>query len=151
MAIGERWKGFAELPPHIGAAVERLDPLFAREGVRLAYLFGSLARGEAAHDVDLALLVQGQPAYRLREPIADHLHTERLDLVDLALAPPVLRFEIVSTGRLLYAADDREVERFEMETLRLYRDTHHLRQRQRQMLRERFAQWSSNGKPSKHD
>ena len=42
MAIGERWKGFAELPPHIGAAVERLDPLFAREGVRLAYLFAAI-------------------------------------------------------------------------------------------------------------
>ena len=151
MAIEERWKGIAELPLKIGTAVEGLVPLFAREGVRLAYLFGSLARGEAAHDVDLALLVEGQPAYRLHEPIADRLHTQRLDLVDLALAPPVLRFEIVSTGRLLYAVDERTVERFEMETLRLYRDTHHLRQQQRQMLRERFAQWSSDDKPSKHD
>jgi predicted nucleotidyltransferase len=139
MAIKERWQGFRELPPDVEQRLGRLIPLFEREGVLLAYLFGSLAQGREAHDVDLALLVRDQPAFRLRMPIADCLQTERVDLVDLRDAPPVLRFEIVRTGRLLYAADEEEQERFEMATIHLYRDTRFLRCQQRQYLRERFS------------
>ena len=138
-----RWKGFRELPPDIEQAVERLIPLFEREGVGLAYLFGSLGRGEKGHDVDLALLVQDQPAFHLREAIVECLGTDRVDLIDLKQAPPVLRFEIVSTGRLLYAPDPELENRFEMATIHLYRDTHHLRRQQERILRERFDAWSS--------
>jgi predicted nucleotidyltransferase len=145
--MSERWKGFRELPADIEQALQRLIPLFEREGVLLAYLFGSLGRGERANDVDLAVLVRDGPAFRLREAIAECLGTERLDLVDLRRAPPVLRFEIVRTGRPLYAADLELQERFELATIHLYRDTHWLRRQQQQYLRERLAKWSSDDKP----
>ncbi len=127
MGIAERWKRFAPLPSDMENRLERLGPLFDREGVLLAYLFGSLAQGKAGDDVDPAVLDQEAPrtdplsggAFRLREPIVELLGTERVDLVDLRDAPPVLRFEILRTGRALYVADPKVQERFEMETIHL--------------------------------
>jgi predicted nucleotidyltransferase len=135
----ERWRRFQEIPPDIADRLAQLPLLLAQHGVTLAYLFGSLARGKAGHDIDLALLSPATPPFRLRDVIAAHLGTQRLDLIDLAQAPPVLRFEVLRTGRLLYAVDQPTQTRFELATLQLYRDTHPLRERQRLMLRERFA------------
>jgi predicted nucleotidyltransferase len=140
MAIAERWKRFRELPPDIEEALERLTPLFEGEGVLLAYLFGSLGRGDTGQDVDLALLTRDTPPFRLRDAITSHLGTQRVDLVDLRRASPVLRFEIIRTGRSLYVADVETQERFEMATLRLYRDTAPLRRQQGEYLRRRMAQ-----------
>jgi predicted nucleotidyltransferase len=139
VSTAERWKGFRELPPDIEEALGRLTPLFERERVVLAYLFGSLSRGQAGQDVDLAILVEDAPAFRLRRAVADCLGTERVDLVDLRRASPVLRFEIVRSGRPLYVADEEIQERFELATLREYRDTHPLRRRQREYLHRRMA------------
>jgi predicted nucleotidyltransferase len=148
MSIPERWDKFSELPLNIKQRLARLIPLFEREGVQLAYLFGSLGQDQSGHDVDLAILTEGEPAFRLRSAIAECLGTERLDLVDLRRASPVLRFEIVRTGQLLYTADQALSERFELATLQVYRDTAWLRRRQRAYLRERMELWSSGEKPS---
>ena len=148
MAIKERWKGFAELPTDIQQKLEQLPALFETHGVQLAYLFGSLNRGPEANDVDLAVWVPDLPAFRLRDPIVECLGTERLDLVDLQRASPVLRFEVLKTGHPLYVADEAFQECYEMQVIRAYRDTHYLRRRQREYLRERFAQWSSDQRPS---
>lgn len=151
MGIAERWTRFRALPPDIQQKLAGLIPLFEREGVLLAYLFGSLAQDKPGHDVDLALLVEDQPAFRLRTAISDCLDTERLDLVDLERASPVLRFEVISTGRLLYARSPLITEDFEMSTLRIYKDTAWLRRRQREHLKERMEQWSSDPSPSSSD
>lgn len=140
MSIAERWNRFQELPPNIKGALGRLTSLFEREGVLLAYLFGSLSRGQAGQDVDLAVLTRDRPAFHLREAITDCLETERLDLVDLRRASPVLRFEIIRTGRRLYVADEEALEQFELATLHLYRDTRPLRRRQREYLARRMTQ-----------
>jgi hypothetical protein len=86
--------------------------------------------------VDLAILVQDAPAFRLREAIAECLGTEGVNLVYLRCAAPVLRFEIIRTGQPLYATNEEAQERFELATLHLYRDTRPLRSRQRTYLNE---------------
>jgi predicted nucleotidyltransferase len=143
MAIKERWKGFADLSPDIKQKLQQLPPLLEKHGVLLAYLFGSLCRhvatGDTANDVDLAVWSPDMPAYRLREPIADCLGTERLDLVDLQRASPVLRFEILRAGQPFYVADEDFQQRYELQTVRVYQDTAYLRRRQREILKERFA------------
>lgn len=139
MGIKERWGRSAPLPEDILGRLERLEWVFKREGVEVAFLFGSLAHGEEAEDIDLAVQIPGKPVFRLREAVARLLGTERIDLVDLDLAPPHLRFEILRTGRCLYAASESSLERFILDTLRTYRDTHYLRSRQRAVLRERTA------------
>jgi len=67
----DRWKGFAELPDEVERSLRDLDELFARSGVQLAYLFGSLGRGESSHDVDLALLGGPKPIFELRQAIVE--------------------------------------------------------------------------------
>ena len=140
MGTKERWRGFRELPPDIKQGLERLVPLFEQENVLLAYLFGFLSQSQEGNDVDLAVLVQEGPAFRLRDAVVDCLETERVDLVDPQRAPPVLRFQIIRTGLPLYVSDQALRERLELATLHLYRDTRFLRQQQQQHLRERFAQ-----------
>lgn len=145
MAIPEKWRGFADLPADLVERLEGLPRLLEERGVRLAYLFGSLVeapRDARPEDVDLALLTDDEPAERLRSPLVEALGTGRVDIVDLATAPPVLRFEIVRSGRLVYARDDETLNRFELDTLHLYRDTAPMRARQAEYLRERMARWS---------
>ena len=139
MGIPERWTKFPELPPNIKQNLAQLIPLLEREGVQLAYLFGSLSQSQEGHDIDLAILTQREPAFRLRAAITRCLGTERVDLVDLRRASPMLRFEILRTGQLLYAADQALGERFELATLRVYRDTAWLRRQQRTYLQERMG------------
>jgi predicted nucleotidyltransferase len=148
MSIPERWERVRQLPPDIKQKLDQLIPLFEQKDVQLAYLFGSLSQDKQAQDVDLAILTRNEPAFHLREAITDCLNTERVDLVDLQSASPVLRFEILRTGQLLYAANEMLSEKFELDTLRLYKDTAWLRRHQETFLKERMKQWSSDRKPS---
>jgi predicted nucleotidyltransferase len=147
MSNPERWTRFRELPANMDRKLTQLIPLFKREDVLLAYLFGSLVGDKPGHDVDLAILTRSGPVFRIRAAITDCLGTERVDLVDLRHASPVLRFEILRTGRLLYTADPLVAEHFELATLRLYRDTAWLRRQQREYLQERMERWSSGERP----
>ncbi len=146
MGIPESWKGHEPLPEGIKSSLEKLTPIFEREGVILAYLFGSLAKtgevgGREPHDVDLALLTEEKPAWKLWDEIAEALRTERLDIVDLRTAAPVLLFEIIRSGRLIYSSDEAARERFVLNVLHLYRDTAPLRRRQRAVLKRRMDRW----------
>jgi predicted nucleotidyltransferase len=141
----ERWTRYRPLPQDIEKRLENLVPLFEKEGVLLAYLFGSLvqkgeklSRPRPPGDVDLAILTKEGTVYELQEAIVDVLGTDRLDLVDLRKASPVLRFEILRSGRPIYISDDDLRERYEMETIHLYRDTELMRRRQRKVLKERM-------------
>lgn len=147
MAILERWKGHRPLPEGIKSSLEELTPpIFEREGVLLAYLFGSLAKADdfgerEPHDVDLALLTKEKPAWKLWDEISLALGTERLDIVDLRRASPVLLFEIIRSGRLIYSSDEAARERFVLDVLHLYRDTAPLRRRQMVALKRRMDRW----------
>lgn len=147
MSNPENWRGFAPLPDDIDQRLAALPLWLADQGVRMTYLFGSLAQPAAErpftpHDVDLALLLtHDQPAFRLHQPLADVLGIERLDLVDWRLASAELRFEILSTGRCLFAADDDERLEVELAALREYKDRAHWRKMHEQLLRERLSQW----------
>ncbi|MFQ5399998.1 MAG: nucleotidyltransferase domain-containing protein [Anaerolineae bacterium] len=149
MGTADKWHRFRELPADIQTRLQQLPALFAREGVLLTYLFGSLARAETGQDVDLALLMpEEKRPYRLHQPIADTLGIERLDIIDLRRASPVLRYEIISTGLCIYAADDDIQLDCELKWLREYRDTAWLRRRQDGLLAERMKQWSSDATAS---
>ena len=150
MGIPERWKRYRPLPTDIEERLESLAHLLEKKGVLLAYLFGSLAtNGEKVTrmpgDVDLAVLTREEPAWRLQEALVEWLGTDRLDLVDLRRASPVLRFEILRSGRPIYISDESIRERYEMETLHLYRDTEPMRRRQRDALKERMTAWRLKG------
>lgn len=147
MGIPERWLRHSPLPNDILTSLEKLLPIFEEEGVLLAYIFGSLANARDVskrepHDIDLALLTKDKPAWKLWDAITEALGTERLDLVDLKRASPVLLFEILRTGRLIYSSDEATRERFVLDVLHIYRDTEPLRRRHQMVLKRRMDRWS---------
>lgn len=84
----------------------------------VAYLFGSVARGDEApgSDVDIALLAPGplDPLARfdLQERLATLLGRD-VDLVDLSAASTVMRVQVLADGEVLYDGDRAARERFE--------------------------------------
>lgn len=139
MSNPEKWYRFKELPENIAARLLLLPELLAREGAILAYLFGSQARHGSGQDVDLALLMPAEKRpYTLQQTINDFLDSERVDIIDLRRATPVLRFEIMSTGQCIYAIDkDIQVD-MELSWLREYKDTAWLRKKHEYALRKRI-------------
>lgn len=125
------------------AVFKDLTPVLEKDKrVKFAYLFGSRARGQAGplSDTDLAVYLDrivNAGAYRLRlmEKLAKALKTDRLDLVVLNQAPPLLRHEVIKYGRLLKDDAARRVP-FEAEAIREFLDTAYLRRVQQVALRE---------------
>jgi predicted nucleotidyltransferase len=132
-------------------ASSRLRELMQRENVVVSYLFGSCARRttQPDSDVDIAVLLDGrgeemyEPFRRLLVGVCDALETERVDLLLLNSAPPTLKFEVITTGRVLYARSDEALNDFEADASRRYLDTARLRAVQGEYLRQRAQAWYS--------
>lgn len=75
------------------------------------YGFGSMARGQATagSDVDLAVLAPArltpEARWALQEQLAETLR-QAVDLVDLRQASTVMASQVVTTGQLLFDADE---------------------------------------------
>ena len=115
--------------------------LGACDDVRLAYVFGSVARGQPRprSDVDVAVLFATPPSFKAIDQLTAELERvtrRRVDLVDLRRAPPLLAHEVVSAGRLLVARDEGERVDFETRVVLRFLDTAHLRRIQHSYLRE---------------
>ena len=110
--------------------VKKLAMLFeSEERVLVAYLFGSYARGleTPRSDVDVAVLLSEVP----ERPLEYYMHLERelakvlemdVDLVFLNDAPPLLKYQVIKYGRLLFSRDERVRVMFEAKSLREYLD-----------------------------
>lgn len=107
-----------------------LQRFFRREeAVVMAYLFGSEARGATGRlsDVDIAVLLLKSfdltLDYRLylMGKIAEIIGRET-DVVILNEAPPLLRYEVIKCGRVIYCRDEGERVTFEERTLDEYLD-----------------------------
>lgn len=142
MGIAEKWRGLKPLPDNIRERLGLLATLFEEADVLLAYVFGSFLRNQDSADVDLAVLPGHRGLEDLREKICETLSTERVDLVNLKTASPLLRFEVLSTGRLIFKKNESVEIGFELSVIREYRDTAHLRKSQARMLEERQKRWS---------
>ena len=103
-----------------------LDVLRSRvPGLVAVYVFGSSETGGAhpASDLDLAVLaatrIDAMTRWELQGALASSAGRS-VDLVDLRSASTVMRMQVVSTGRVLFASDRAEVDRFEMYVLADY-------------------------------
>jgi len=115
-----------------------------RPEVIVAYLFGSQAgrRANAMSDLDLAILVDeghahddryGYRSSRLSE-LMSILKTDKLDLVLLHQAPPLLRHRVIKAGTVVFCRDERKRVQFEVNAIRRYADTEPLRRVQERYL-----------------
>ncbi len=125
--------------------LEAARALAADPRVLAVYAFGSQARGVARphSDLDLAVLLDRSVSLReelaLRAEVVDALHRDDIDLVVLNLAPPLLRYEVISAGSRLYCRSALEADHFEEKSLREYLDTAHLRRVQQDLARQAAA------------
>ena len=100
-------------------------------GIRLGYLFGSRAAGRpsARSDADVAVLLRdGATLHDLSRAVADLEATLRtafgcpVHVVPLNGASPLLRFEAIRHGRVLFAENEAERIGFEVRTLKEYEE-----------------------------
>ena len=109
------------------------------------YCFGSQVdpRRRNPRDVDIAVLPSETLSLRrmleLRSVITDVLATDAVDLVDLHQAGPVLKRQVIKSGRLLFARDQTLVNRFELCVLREYQDGAYRRRVQMHYLADGYA------------
>lgn len=151
---GSSGKMLPGLNIEIKEALQRLETLFKRKRVVLAYLFGSYARDEArtSSDIDIAVLLDcenGQLYLSFKDlmlSIYETLGTERIDLLLLNDSSLSMRFEIISQGKIIYFRDDEELNAFEMNTIRKFQDTAYLRIVQNDYLKKRAIEWYSKKK-----
>ena len=117
----------------------RLRPVFERDGVELVVLFGSQATGRAGPKSDIDIAVRAQPQLAIEDLRLDCIRllcTDRLDLVDLRRAPPLLMMAIAKTGTPLHESDPSAFARFASLALRRFNDTRKLRAERERGLRQ---------------
>ncbi len=116
-----------------------VDVLSKQEHVRLAYLFGSVAKGKAGKlsDVDIAVLLDESLNKKQRfdlqlELISDVsglLKTDKIDLVVINEAPLSLKFEIIKANYPLFVRDRMEKIDFEQMVMSRYLDRRYYEKR----------------------
>lgn len=105
--------------------------------LRLLILFGSMAKGSAraGSDADLAALCDAVADLdALYLTLAPRLETDRIDLIDLRRAGPLLAFQVARTGRVLFERDPGTFRQFQSLASRRFCDTEKLRRAQRRSI-----------------
>jgi hypothetical protein len=130
---------------------KRLDGFFSQQqDVSLAYLFGSVARGEATavSDVDVAVLLppETDPSELLERQLEldlalnDLLPEEKLQITLLNQASPLLAYEVIRDGVLLHAVNEETRIRFAVRAMKRYFDYQHWLEFQNQALLQRIQE-----------
>ncbi len=113
--------------------------------LKLIILFGSQATGTAGKtsDTDIAVLGDRPLTFdersKLEEKYAAHfsISEEMIDLVDLSIAPPILRYQVVQSGKLLYGTEEDFI-RFKVLAWKQYLNTEKFRRYRQQSLEDKF-------------
>jgi uncharacterized protein len=131
----------------VGRSVDRspdLPIVCERLGLGLVVLFGSRATGRARADSDLDLAVLGgglgtpEGFWRCYHELAPVFDGVELDLVSLHDADPLLRYEVMRKGKLLFGDVDRFLE-YRAFAFRDYVDSADLRELERTLFRKKMA------------
>ena len=126
----------------------KLGEYFRSKGAEVAYLFGSRAEGreQPDSDYDLAVLwpepfdpLEGFALAARMEPELTTLCGGKVDLVFLNQASPLLTFEVIRHGKVLYSRDEEKRIRRELRARAAYEDYLHFQSYFIQALREDLA------------
>ena len=116
---------------------EKLTPLFEEGGLQLVLLFGSMASGKTHErsDIDLGFLFdEPQDILALTNRVIRLLRSDRVDVVDLRHANPLLNFIAATKGELLYERSPGLFNSFYSLAFRRYIDTKKLRNAQEKFI-----------------
>ncbi len=111
-------------------AIKELGKLFEKEeNVLAAYLFGSYLRGDqtSRSDIDIAILLHEFPKKSLKYylhliNILTEMLGDDVDLTILNFAPPLLKFQIIKNGKVIYCRSNRSRINFEARSMCEYLD-----------------------------
>jgi len=130
-------------------ATEALTEVFERDPmIQVGYLFGSRYKGTGMpeSDIDVAVLLSELPddmldyyldlMGRLSEVLGDSV-----DLVVLNTAPPLLKHEIIKSGKLVYSRNETTRVEFEARSEREHLDFSRFRERYDESLLEEITEW----------
>jgi predicted nucleotidyltransferase len=123
--------GGVNLTPNLGD-LSTLAP-----DVELVVLFGSTVAGRQSprSDVDVAVRCDGAADVdALFHMLAPRLGSDRLDLVDLRRASPLLMMEVARAGHVVYERQPGVYRQFQSLASRRYCDTAKLRRAQRRAI-----------------
>ncbi len=138
---------------NINQYMPQLTSLFDASDVLLAYLFGSEAKGSTNResDIDIAVLLSdqipqaqyGQRVVCLNSELIGIFQRDAIDVALLNNVPPLLAFEVVRHGVVIYDPQQRYVS-FYIDTFNRYADTQPLRDLQWQYYLKRQQAKSQN-------
>lgn len=117
-----------------------------RNKVSLAFLFGSTVEGNAARDVDIAVLFDNYSfgAYQeVYEGLQASLKDRRLDLVVLNRSNARIKLQALLKGTLLFAAHQRTLSDFAVDALYEYEDYRYFKSEFTTYFRERILEGMS--------
>ncbi len=124
--------------------------------VRLAYLFGSRARGRsrADSDIDVGVLLDDEAAREERGAVVRRLagrlgrvvSSALLDVVVLNDAPALLRHRVLRDGVLLFARSPEDRVRFAVKAIRDYQDGQVRREQATRARIERLQRGEAHGR-----
>lgn len=110
----------------------KILPVMRKYQVTVCYLFGSRATGEGYEDSDVDLALLFHPFDRHKHTLDLELQVEcdlaevlsplPVDVVFLQRAELIFRFEVISSGLVLYTEDEEFRTDFEETTVRDYQD-----------------------------
>jgi predicted nucleotidyltransferase len=110
---------------------ESLVPLFKERDLRLVLLFGSALTGTVhkKSDIDLAFLFDGPvDILSITNSVIRLLHSDKVDVIDLRHASPLLKYSVAEKGRLLYEKSPGMFFEFYSLAFKEYVDTRKLRE-----------------------
>jgi predicted nucleotidyltransferase len=145
MSVSERWRGTTPIALSTPEAVGRCRAVLEKDGrILVAYLFGSRREeldapgvdterpsGSAApaadpRDIDLAVVTDTRFTYHdyyvLIERLGGAIGSDRVDLVWLNESEPIITFEVIRDGTVLFYRDADALNDFERKAKHRYYD-----------------------------
>lgn len=124
-----------------------------RPEITVAYLFGSQARGSSGplSDIDLAFLVESslvneqQYPYGYRADLITELmgllKTNDLDAIVLNDAPPLLKFQVIHHGQVIFSRSEKKRLAFHVKAFNEYQDIRPMLAVQHEYMLKRLAKY----------
>jgi len=129
MSVRQRWRGTKPIRYGIDEILKMVIPIFkSDERIRTVYIFGSRVSisQTALSDIDIAFYTAREFSWKdyflLYSELTRVLHSDRIDLIWLNRAEPVLCFEVIKNGRLCYYRDPDMLNESELTIKKKYYD-----------------------------